>query len=415
SLPRRRRGRMRLVPTGAAIAYGGVLVLGLVQLLPLTPGLAHPIWQGVDAPGAITINKDATRADLVLLVGLAGAFIAASIVGSRRQGGEAFRRLFLGFGGLYGALSLVAFVVEPGPVPGVLEQGSATRLSSTFLSANSAATFFSILMFVALGDLFDRLGSGKIRTTMRETAFEKANRVLALPIATGLVAFSCLVLTASRGAISLVLIALLLLAFFHRNAFSGAGAASKTIRRFGVLGLALAVGTVLVLSGGYFLERLTDQGAAPDARFLYFGDYLLAALERPIFGHGYGTFQDVSRLQETIDNWGAVASVAAAHNAVLQWAIEGGTVGLVLMIATIFGIYATIIRAVKAGERDRPRHGIMLALGGIVLGHSMVDFGLEVYAIALTYTAFLGLQFGETARLSASSKMASSPSMNTDG
>ena len=112
-------------------------------------------------------------------------------------------------------------------------------------------------------------------------------------------------------------------------------------------------------------------------------------LDAPWLGHGYGTFADVFPLYR--DRSISVEGIwEQAHNTYLE-VFQG--LGLVFGTMLVASVLVLVLRCVK-GSIAR-RHGATVprvaASAAFIVGvHALVDFSLQIQAVALTFMAILG-------------------------
>src|SRR4051812_26134612 len=123
-------------PGGLFLAVVFAVVLSLGRVGPNEPGRAALF---AALPPAGTINVSNTLLELSKLGGLACAFLIGCMAGGRRAWATATVNLVLACGGLYAVVSLGLFFSGHQAAPG-------ERLSAGFLSYNSAALVFGILL-----------------------------------------------------------------------------------------------------------------------------------------------------------------------------------------------------------------------------------------------------------------------------
>jgi O-antigen ligase len=113
--------------------------------------------------------------------------------------------------------------------------------------------------------------------------------------------------------------------------------------------------------------------------------------ERPLLGAGLGTF-GVNFPRFTL--WDGQLIAEAAHNDYLQVLCDTGIVGAVIAIAAILFYLLNIKRVLWSTTGYLS--GIQLgAFGGVaaILIHSLFDFNLHIYSVALTFSVFVILPF----------------------
>jgi tetratricopeptide (TPR) repeat protein len=257
------------------------------------------------------------------------------------------------------------------------------RLVSTFTNPNHQALYFVVLLFLALGMLLrprrrvhapgvGRHGSAGM--SLYGTGFVArvlfGGAVLVLGVA--------LTLTASRGGVAAVLagvVTISILVLIGR------------VRGQMLLGLAVS----LVAFAGYtawvgtdaLLTRVTVLAREPfaDLRWGIWMSTLRVAAEAPIFGVGFGTFEDAViayRPAGLLEPY----YLEHAHNDYLQLLAEGGAISL-MVLAWAAATWLTFVVI-----RWRDRHDVFVrgfVMGGVgavtaVAVHSGLDFGLHVPA-----------------------------------
>ena len=113
--------------------------------------------------------------------------------------------------------------------------------------------------------------------------------------------------------------------------------------------------------------------------------------ERPVLGSGLGTFgTNFSRV--TLWNGDLVAD--AAHNDYLQILCDTGVIGALISAGAIVFYFYLALNCLRSEAGFLS--GIQLGtLGGItaILIHSLFDFNLHIYSVALTFSVFVILPF----------------------
>jgi hypothetical protein len=156
------------------------------------------------------------------------------------------------------------------------------------------------------------------------------------------------------------------------------------------------------LIGGGLLERAdaSDRGATPSRlaslqslRYEYWGVGLAAFAEKPLLGHGSGSFRVFWR-QERPVNAGAVN----VHSLVLEQAAELGIPGLVFLGCFILGVAVSSRRAL--------RNGASIAAGAsaacvVWVLHASIDWDWQVPAVTLPAVILAGALIAAAERRSA--------------
>ena len=160
-----------------------------------------------------------------------------------------------------------------------------------------------------------------------------------------------------------------------------------------VVAAALLAGWGLLwASGGITLERLGQVDANYDVeaagRVTFWQISLDMVGDRPWQGYGYGSFEAAfaQHRDERFD-----ARVDMAHDTYIEHLVELGVPATLLLYLGPVLLFGYCVRGVFRRRRDQVYP--LVAVGATVLVglHSLVDFSLQIPAVAVTYAALLGL------------------------
>ncbi len=358
--------------------FATVLAAALWSLTPWGPGGPHPVWAwaGIE-PGALTIDREATRLEIVKLLGLACAFAVGALQAARLRRARVAVELIVWIGAVYAMVSLISFLTGT-------QIAAGDRLTGGFLSANSGGTVFGLLIVLSLALLLREWRRGETR--------DIPSRITAAagPIAATALATVCLLLTASRMALAATLVASAVLLAWSLLA-SGRG------RKGGLLAgalIMLVVAAVLIAGGNDLLwTRLANDDPTFGGRADLFAAHWKAFTASPLTGWGLGTFDAVNLQIMTVDTAPSLWTIRAAHNVYLQWLEEAGLIGAVPMFALI-GVL--LLGSVTRARRRGPGQSLLTGLvcsNLVILIHGLTDFALQVPSIAAFWSYLLGLQF----------------------
>jgi O-antigen ligase len=378
-----------------AALLGVVFALGLFSILPLGPPLAHPLWGYAQAlipklGATISLEPFATRVRLVVLAGFAAVFLCAASIGARREGAEAMGRYLTMAGVLYCAWSAIAFAADPKSIFGVSRPNGQDRLSASFLSANSAGTLFACLTILGLiGVLRPLIGDRKPGQSLKPTEFFRTWPQGLLAI----LAFACLLISASRGGL-LALLAAALIAL-AATAWMKSGKGSLAGGFIGAACLVLTVGVAMfVLGGGRTAERLADANPLDDNRVAIFAAYWPAIKASPWLGYGLGSFPSINGLSVNTANAVMLGDLGAAHNVYIQWLLQEGVPGALAMFCAVGLIVLATVRGMARRASQRWLGVACLGIAAVFAIHGLVDFALEEPSLAAFFSAILGLGYG---------------------
>jgi O-antigen ligase len=363
-----------------ATAFLLTILVVLWSLTPFAPGGPHPLWFYVSGTGAVAIDSGRTGIEIFKLLGLACMFYLGLIFGASDDQARRLRYATLGLGVVYAIWSL-AELVRPARAFG-------QRLSGGLPSPNLAGTVFAALILLSLPLLLRRP-----RSPDRLSKGERAIGAYGPPAALVLLFGTCLVLTASRGA--MLSLAVAVCAFFLLQVLT-----RKLKLRDALIALvatAALAAIFLLVKGSTAIQRLGEGLTDANGRAPLFAHHWSVFLASPLFGYGLGAFDALNKLTLDAGLYPSVWAVRAAHNVYLQWIEEAGVVGATPMFLCIALIIGKVVR--RAGARSRSRSWVtaLLAVDVLLLVHGTTDFSLQTLAIAMLWALMLGLQLGMVA------------------
>lgn len=383
------------------VPYLLFVLWGAVQAAPWTPkSWHHPFWSeyaarlGEPLKGAISLNPADTMTEVMRFLAYGGAFWLALHLGRERH--RAIRLcLAIAIAGfvysLYGTAvelsgSETILWYKKWAYPGVL--------TSTFVNRNNFATYAGVTMIVALAmlvrDLRNVSGVRLSVGTLLEAVDRAGIRAYAMAMAAA-TCFVALLLTESRGgfAAAVVGVATLLLILMLRRRRTGAAWATA-------LGSSIVAAFILVqVAGAGLAQRLerTQPGDhnAPDLRteiYQLAGD---AVRETPWLGSGLGTFDEAFHRLRPPTMWWMTPDFDQAHNTYIELLLETGPLGLGLMLLAVGAALLRCVGAALRRERSYTYPASAAAAGVLVAVHALVDFSIEIPAMALTFATLLGV------------------------
>jgi hypothetical protein len=148
------------------------------------------------------------------------------------------------------------------------------------------------------------------------------------------------------------------------------------------------------LAGAGLFGR-SDMQASTDVRLSLYQEALAAIEHRPLSGHGAGTYGDVEplfhRAETPLDRaWDR------AHSTYLEAAATLGVPVTVAVLLFLVLILALVFRAFRGGTRS-PAMLAAIPASAAVMTHSVVDFSLQIQAVAVLFVTLFGLGVGAAA------------------
>jgi O-antigen ligase len=377
-------------------AFLFALVIGwaAIQCLPSTPeAWHHPLWsQSQDYFGpqiltSVSINRIASISHMFRLITYGGIFwLSYSFCQDTRRARTVMNAVAL-IVALYAAWGVIVYWTGNATVLWFDKWGYSGDLTGTFVNRNSFATLLGLGLLTGVALLFEGM---RKRVDFRESSrgILKATLEFIIVHARWLTLASfgiatALLLTHSRGGAISTVIGLL--------AFLGAVSFAPSLRArwhimFG-LGLAVALGTILLISDNLVTKRLVESSIETEGRTRIFELTLEAIRDWPLLGTGLGTFRDVFPLYRTED---LPFTVDRAHNDYLETIVE---LGLPVAVALFLSI-ASLLWICLSGVRRRRRDALFPCIGvgatTLVAVHSLVDFSLQMPAVTSIYWLIMG-------------------------
>ncbi|MBI3678414.1 MAG: O-antigen ligase family protein [Proteobacteria bacterium] len=388
----------------AALALGWAIIQ-VLPWLPLT--FAHPIWAMTSdvlaraATGSISIDPWRSTTEVMKLGTYAMAcFLAFSLTNSLQRAGRLLDALIF-CGAFYAAYGLcLAFfhlsqfeLFYSAPNPGNI-------LSAPFVNRNSYATYSGLISLCATARLLDqganvvatRRGWRQVLLALMHFLFGRGTPMLLAVVLT----LSTLIATGSLAGFLSTLAAMagmLLLSSFivARKRAMGWTAAAAVVLLVG--GIAL-----FAVNGGELetrLDTIAATGMAEDMRMLLWDSASRMIASSPWSGLGLGTFENAYPLYS--DHMLPYV-MDKVHNDYLELAAGWGLPAAILWWAALVWLAGICVRGVLV----RRRHRIYPLLGvgaSVLVGvHEVADFSLQIPAVALTYSAILGLGISQAFR-----------------
>lgn len=388
----------------------GIVVLGVVQLVPLPPALfralspeaAALVQAGAPAAEAgrwhpLSVYPFATRVELVRFVTLALAFSLFARAVRRPVQARGVLAAAVGIGAA-AALLAIADQFLGGALLGFYprEARHAGRLAGLLVNPNHFAGLMAVTAILALGLHFSTSplvpsAASPFRATWLGGFAAGTDRGTAVAVLLGLLATTAaLLLTASRLGV---------FAFLVGTGFFVTLLARGREARRALTGIAVAAALVLLLSalvsGDPVLRRWSlffDGSDTAEGRVKAIGAAAEMGEKYLVFGAGMGTFGHVFPSYQP-ENLGGTWD--HAHNDFVELFADTGLAGAVLAI----GFLVAWCRVVAPAAVDGPweRRGIAaaaLASAVVLLVHAFGDFDFQIPAVAFLLVVVLGTGYG---------------------
>ena len=356
----------------------GMIVLGLVQLLPLR-GAADNGGLPLSLSRAFSLDPNSTRLFLVQLLSLLIYFAATLIFTDSPRRLRALTRTIIIFGFLLAMFGLTQSLTTNGTRVYWFRQLTQSTAFGPFINRHHFAGYMELVIALPLGLLF----SGSLELHKRPLY---AFAALLMAVA--------LIMTNSRGGlISLVAEILFVIVIAGPSISKSDQARKSSLMRAVLLRAAMALGLGIVLffgalavgGPGVFGRLLgTVDAADPTTGRAHFWNVTLDVIKNhPIIGSGMGSF---SVIYTRYDSGNGLYRLEQAHNDYLQTLADGGIVGGLLGLSFLVILFGRGFA--RRATDDKFRRGVATgALAGCfaVLVHSAFDFTLHTTANALLF------------------------------
>lgn len=373
----------RISRNGLQLPLLGMVVLGLIQLLPLRA--ADNAGLPISPIRALSQDPYATRLVLVQIVALLIYFVATLVFTDTPRRLRTIVRTITIFGFLLAMFGLTQSFTSDGTRVYWFRQLAQSTAFGPFINRHHFAGYMELAIALPLGLLF----SGAIESYKRPIY---AFAALMMGVA--------LLVTNSRGGILSLAAEILFLVVV-----AGPGRARGEHRpraqriRSGLLRAGLALGLIVILIGGAVavggpgvFSRLlgTANTDDPTTGRTHFWSVTLDVIKAyPIVGSGLGSF---SVIYTRYDSRNGLYRLEQAHNDYLQTLADGGIVGGLLGLAFLVILFGKGFA--RRETDDKFRRGVATgALAGCfaVLIHSFFDFTLHTTANALLFLILAAL------------------------
>ncbi len=363
----------------------------------------HPSWDAAAAAlgepldGAISVDPAMTRTALMRLLSYAGIFWLALQFGRNDQNA---RTIFWSIALAGFVYSIYGMVIEFSDLNMVLwyERWSyVDSVTSTFINRNSYATYAGLTLLAVLGLTFNEFRRSAVGGMMSISGFrwllEQITGPLGLLLLMVATIGSALLLTGSRGGISSFTVGVLILSL----GFVLSPGSRPTFGLIITAACSLLVAGLMALSGELVLSRFDSVTVDAAGRANFYRVVLDAILADPWVGTGYGTFE-VSFPMVRDATIMTPLLLDKAHNSYLEFAFEAGVPIFALMIGLLGGLGALCVHGVWKRRENRLFPCVGAAAAALVAVHALVDFSIQIPAVAVVFAALLGVASAQSLR-----------------
>ncbi|MCK0070290.1 O-antigen ligase family protein [Kordiimonas laminariae] len=312
-------------------------------------------------------------------------FIIAGIISNRLKA-EKLLFYIVNIISLYALWGFIAYITGNDHVLWYEKTTSYGSLTSTFINRNSFAAYLGMGLILAA-----------LEISVKFPNLKKENRLYRHIILDGLQFFfskgwllglklvillTALLLTTSRAG---VFSSLLMLAVFFLLNTRLTFREHKLLYALGAF-LAFAAFSIIGSISGEKLEQRLYNYSTLDTRFVAYEMIIDGIKEKPILGHGAGSFEH--KFQPLRDH-NLPAYFDRAHNDYLELAFTIGIPGTLIFLTGMLALILQFTNTLKHTKKYRKHLLAILCVIGQIGVHSLIDFPLQMPATAYTFTAIL--------------------------
>ena len=404
-------GRVTVSRCPVLLCLGGMVALGVWQVIPFTPSALATISPGTAAwrselyprelesligeeavypPGStISLDPNATRDRIVQLLAVFALFAA---VRYSVASPDSFRRFAI-VCTINGALLSFFALAQRFSAPHHTIFWSYTTRGDPygpFICKNNFPDYANVCLGLGVGLMLQTPGLLNRVTRFGDRLIALGQNCVTLWMVSAVgVMVTAILFSLSRGGMMGLAVGTLffLLLAVHARKFTNS------------VGLIGAVSVLALGSTAWFgadaisqrLATLTDRDPDEGRREVWTRTLPLVG-RFPLWGTGYGTFLSIEPLSFQAGDDPLLVDWEHAHNDYLETAIEGGTIGLLILL---LGLVLTYRSGLRALTRLRDHPNTLLVLGGLsgltaVAVHNIADFGMHVPAVVVLLTVLIG-------------------------
>jgi O-antigen ligase len=387
--------------TGPILVCFAVLLAWLI--LQAAPGVPlawrHPLWReasaalGLPDEGSIGLDPGNATAALIRLATYAGVFWLALHYGRDPVRAKQAIAAVAIAGGAFALYGLAGYFAGWHSILWIDKVAYSDDLTSTFINRNNYATYAGLSWLCLLALFFRGLAKWTEERSGRNEWLHALLRFIEregwLHLLGTLVLVSALLTSHSRGGLLATVAGIVVFCI----ALSATRSYERRLgRRFSTIAFIL-LAAVYFAGGRVVDERLAAAAATQDDRPKVYALTAKSIGDQPWLGTGLGTFEEAFRFYRTPD---VTVTYAQAHNTYLENALEMGVPGCGLLSGGILCMSLSSLWGVRRRRRDGVYSCLGLGVTVLVGAHSLVDFSMQIPAVAITYALILGVSLAQS-------------------
>jgi O-antigen ligase len=150
----------------------------------------------------------------------------------------------------------------------------------------------------------------------------------------------------------------------------------------GFFALIAALAIIIAFTPGSLERTLHLKTMVTEGRIVFLPDVIYTLKQYWPWGSGLGTFVPVFQANENLD-FVQAAWVNHAHNDLLEWLLETGLPGAILLAAALAAVFWRMFQLMRSRAATDPAPALAgFAILVLLLVHSLVDYPLRIRSLA---------------------------------
>ncbi|NOR68544.1 MAG: hypothetical protein GQ532_02405 [Methylomarinum sp.] len=380
--------------------FTSTLLWAFIQTSSFIPdSWSHPLWQltaqtlEIEIPSKISLAPEQTITAIMRLLSYGLVFLLSQYYCQRSANAEKLFNWLSIAGFIYATYGLIIFLGDFNKILWFDKLSYQKDVTSTIVNRNSYATYAGLSLLCLIPNILRQFKSSSVyglkgnygKQLFIETIITRAW----FPILMFFTIGTSLFLTHSRGGFLSTTLAIIILLMLL--------SLSKKLKNQALSYASIAIITITIslfsISSDRLMERMGQISVEKAERPKVYAATLTGIENNPYLGFGYGSYENSFRLYRTK---GIRGNYDKAHNTYLENIFELGIPAASALFLSILLIALKCLKGIWSRQRNWIYPAISFSSTILVAAHSMVDFSLQIPAVAVTYAAILGAGFSQS-------------------
>ncbi|MFW5443116.1 MAG: O-antigen ligase family protein [Methylococcaceae bacterium] len=376
------------------------LLWAYIQTISFIPdGWGHPFWEltaqalETEIPAKISLAPDQTITALMRLISYGLVFLLAMYYCQKPDNAKKLFNYLAYAGFAYASYGLIVYFGDYQTILWFDKWAYNFDVTSTIVNRNSYATYAGLTLLCLIPNILRQFknssGYGLTSNYGKQLFIEAIVTRAWFPMLMFICIGTALFLSHSRGGFLSVTLAFIVL-------FVVLGISKKLksqMLNYASITLVIIGLGLFSVSGDKVMDRMDQISVVKAERPKVYAATLTGIADNPILGYGYGTYHNSFRLYRTKE----IRMVFdKAHNTYLENIFELGIPAASALFLSIILIAFKCLTGIWSRQRNWIYPAIGFSSSVLVAAHSIVDFSLQIPAVAITYAAMLGAGFSQS-------------------